>query len=286
MMTLASKNIFLILSFGLLQSCVSSSLSVKKSSVETLQRDVASQNIIDKIPFPSGEVDPKTFLSSKSERDLFLQYAIADGKDRGMEKADCGERESGYWDICFIYDAENIIKNLPAQSPLKKVDAIEMASMMWYADFGSSALNQALRTMDRDSLAEHELRLKLMISGLNRASTYTGPSVRCDSSRANDNETTEKAARRYSVGEVFQTKSFFSTSLGTSESYIEIWLKPCRVQLNIYQHGGGVLIESLSSRPDEQEILVKPLTKYKVIKKQKSLKNGDTFYEIDLEELN
>lgn len=285
MKTLTNKNIFLVLSFWVLQSCVSNSVIVKKSSSDNLKRDVASKNIIDKIPFPSGDVDPKTFLSSKSERNLFLQQAIANGKDQGMEKADCAERESGYWDICFIYDAENVIRNLPPQSPLKKIDAIEMANIMWYADFGSSIFNDALRTMDHKRLNESEPRIKLMLSGLNKAAGYTGPSVRCDSSPVKDDEKTENAANRYVVGEVFQTKSFLSTSLGTSESYIETWLKPCKVQLNIYQHGGGVLVEDISSRPEEQEILVKPLTKYKVLKKQKSLKNGDIFYEIDLEEL-
>lgn len=281
-----NKKIILFFSVLLFQAC-SSHTSLRKSTFDgSLERSIASEKFIDKIPFPSGAIDPKTYIASEVEYKKMEEIARIDGLERDMKKEDCGERESGFWMICSIHDSEVALGYMDDNGPLKKLHPVELAALNWYADRDYVAFNEALRTMDPEKLKLHELKIKLAISGLNKGFKHLGRSVRCDNSQVEGEQKTQAVADRYSVGEVFQTRSFLSTSLGENPQFIETWLKSCGVLLNIYQRGGGVLIEEIASYIDEQEVLVKPLTKFKVLKKNKTTKNGKLFYIIDLEEVN
>ncbi|MFN7906275.1 MAG: hypothetical protein ACK5P5_13930 [Pseudobdellovibrionaceae bacterium] len=47
-----------------------------------------------------------------------------------------------------------------------------------------------------------------------------------------------------------------------------------------------MLIQEISTRPQEQEILVRPLTQFRVVAKKESKKNSKSFVEIELTETN
>lgn len=246
---------------------------------------MASEKLLDKIPFSSGAIDPNTYIASEVEYKKMEQIAYEDGIKRDMKKEECGNRESGFWMICSIFDGEEALSYMDEQGALKKLHPVELAALKWYGDRDFGAYNEALRTMDPEKLKIHELKIKLVISGLNKGFKHLGRSVRCDNNQVEGEAKTQAAADRYNVGEIFQTRSFFSTSLGENPYFIETWVKPCGVLLNIYQRGSGVLIQDIANYPQEEEVLVKPLTKFKVLKKNKTTKNGKLFYIIDLEEV-
>lgn len=118
--------------------------------------------------------------------------------------------------IKFLFQVELLILKLILLLKLniKKLHPVELAAFNWYGDHDFKAYNEALRTMDPEKLKMHELKIKLVISGLNKGFKHLGRSVRCDNHRVEGEEKNQAAADRYNVGEFFQMRSFFSTSLG------------------------------------------------------------------------
>jgi hypothetical protein len=244
----------------------------------------------DLIPFSSGKIDPKNYLSSETDRKKFLDSAFEKAKEKDFKsKDDCPLEESSYELLCLIAGAERALNGLPVNHHLKRLFPEEYTSLKWYTDFGSDLYNSALKYQKIEELDRYELEIKLAISGLNRISPFTGDVVRCDfrdegEKIAKDSDVL-KVANRYHVNETRVFKEFLSTSLGQETDYIVQWIVPCRVRLNIHLKNLGVDIAALSDRPWEQEILLPPLSKFKVLSKNQRTVSGRTVFFIELEQL-
>ncbi len=239
------------------------------------------------IIFPSGSINPIGYEAPADLRKKFRNIASEKAKERGIMSAkDCFSEDSdGYLRFCFIAYAEKALKQLPKNHPLKALAPEEHAAISWYADFGFQSYNSALWSQNLEELRQNELEIKLTLSALNRLPMENRQVVRCDLSDSTGSLSEEeilKVANRYTENSISLIKGFWSTSIGTDPSFIKQWIDPCYVQLNITLLGAGASIAELSSRPHEQEILVRPMTQFRVLQKNKLSKNGKTFFQIDL----
>jgi hypothetical protein len=255
-------------------------------------RFVSSESVSDHlIPFPSGSIHPVGFFVSSEDRRNFRNTSQIKAKDRGiMTDEDCFSGDSGGPHIyCMILEAERILNPLHRDNPLKKLTPEEYASLVWFTEFGYQIYNKSLWTQDPSDLTKNETGIKLALSGLNRLPGENRQVVRCDLADENGSLSEEQirsVANRYEKNKTFRIKGFWSTSIGTDPDYVEQWIQPCHVELKIHLNGSGVLIQEISTRPQEQEILVRPLTQFSVVAKKESKKNGKSFVEIELTETN
>ncbi len=239
------------------------------------------------IPF-SPSIDPSEYIAEPEVYKELQEQADEEAEKNDLDVGDCTKLGSKYF-FCYINNAKRRLPYLKMnRSAFSYLHPTELAAIIAYSDIRYTDYNEKLREMAQDKrvrlTSDNELEIRLLISGLNKIEGYEGESSRCDSFSESAVEE-GVAEERYPEGEIIQIFSFWSTSRNNGKNYAKKWLASCRVKINIVQHGGGVMIEELSKYPDEQEVLVKPLTKFKVLRNERKIENFLAVHEIDLEEV-
>lgn len=253
-------------------------------------RTIASDELVAsrQLVFTSGNIDPLTYSAPDQLNKDFNEASFHRAQSKGIQnKKDCLDGETNNYSYCLIVNADIKLKKLKQNDPFKALTAEEYANIEAFTNFAYQSINPALWSKIPKNMDKYEKEIKLMLSGLNRLPKVNQKVVRCDLVEHPDTdlEKISSTADRFAINKKLVIEGFWSTSLGKNREYIESWIEPCHVQLNIQLNGGGALISQLSSRPYEEEVLVRPKTVFNVIQKRKSEKNGKPFYEIDLVEV-
>lgn len=248
---------------------------------------IESSTSLASIPFSSGALDPRIYIAEEADRSAFIKSVTERSNPNDVTPEDCAGGDYGYNLLCGFYNSRLRLKELAEDDPAKKLSPEEYAALRWYSDWGYITYNSALWKLDIAELDRSEYDIKLAISAINHLPKKEQTTIRCDlvdKEGALPNSDVISAADRYQESKEFQALGFWSTSLGTSQEFIDGWIKPCRVLIHVKLKSSGALMDTVSSRAYEQEVLVRPMTRFKVLSKTHSSEEKLAF-EIEVEEI-
>ena len=172
--------------------------------------------------------------------------------------------EAGYTYYGFCETARQLKRQ---HEELSKCSVAEVASLVWYAEFGYQTSGDLLWAGELPT----DMDFKLQVSALNRLPAFKGRVFRFDFyTEAGGKDFEAKVMKRMAVYQKhleqktpFVFRGFLSSTRGEGEQIQEAFEKKGAVILEI-KSKGGVSIEKLSSRPYEQEVLFLPGTSFSV----------------------
>lgn len=213
------------------------------------------------------KIETTTFKASRSDINDFKNKIKMSKK---AYKESSGEDSQG---LLFgsLKQIQNRNKNNKS-SPVYLVSQEELAAISYYTESAYLRINRSIRENSANELPLVLTNIKLMISGLNKLPSYQGVSYRGIGwgNKDPDAETISKVTKRYDethINSLFQDKGFLST---TNDSKAHFLCAPF-----IYKIYGksGKDIADFSTRPEEAEVLFRPLTKFLILKKYTNLIN-------------
>jgi len=206
--------------------------------------------------------DGRPLTAYRADRSLH-DACIARAEATKQQWLDQGE-EPSYTYYGFLHDARSLQTEVPE---LRAIPVAELASLVWYCEFGYQMSNDELwsRTLPQD------LDFKLQVSGLNGLPDYVGMVYRMDFySDTGGHDTEGEVARRMAVyqkhltdGTPFVFRGFMSATRGQGAEIRHALATKNMVVLEIASKRGKA-IESMSSRPEEEEVLFLPGTRFRI----------------------
>jgi hypothetical protein len=278
---------FLILTTGCSTPSLIPSYEAGRSFKGRIPASDNAKSLVATISFPSGSFTPKGYLLSGEQMQTLKQSMLQSVMENGRSPNCFSDEAEAFSNYCEIVKIERELQKNPPPSPWKNLSSEEFHFLRYFTSHGYQDINQALWSQDPSLLARYEQSVRMIVSGINRLPPESRQVFRCDLVKDKNPFDAEilKVAERYQEGRAFTVRGFWSTSVGTDQEYIREWVRPCYVQLRIQLKGAGADVSYVSVRPEEQEILVLPMTSFKVIKKNQSTKNGSLFFDIEIEQI-
>lgn len=235
---------------------------------------------------PSGKANPKNYSATVAEQSEFRKK---------LEKSKLIYEESGGEDVAgSLYGAmaEKLENNSQASgSAIYLVNREELAAMVDYSNERYLTINAGLRG-DLENLKKSEIWIRLIMSGLNKLPNYQGIVYR-GIGWGKDQVDLKKYSDLYSSTQIHSEMN--DPAFLSSTTNVESHFVTCTPFVYKIHSKEGKKFNDFSTRPDEAEVLFRPLTQFQILKKE--IRNIDTShcsfkptykqqYIIEIQELN
>lgn len=232
---------------------------------QNLRRPATNDNSI--LDLPSGPIEVKTYKAQAAEK-IDFKKRLEESKKIYEESG--GEDQAGSLYGSMATTLEKFSDK--PDSPTRLLGQEELAAMVDYSNERYHMINAGLRG-DSERLKKMENWIRLMISGLNKLPNhqgivYRGLSWGKDIS-AVEAQKYEKLFSNYHIGSEMVEKAFLSSTFDSKTHFVT-----CTPFVYIIHSKGGKNFVDFSTRPEEGEVLFRPLTRFRVI--NKSLRDIDT----------